>query len=274
MGDLSKDTEIVGGDGEYVAQISTDWRIWGPNGGYLAAIALRAAARDSAFQTPASFFCHFLSVGRFEEVRVLVDPIRRGRSADSLRVKLVQSGKLLLEAMVWLSEPGPGLVHDDAPMPEAEPPEKRRSWAEIFPGGSPGFPFWNNIEGRPIVYDPDPDGPSGDPRGLCWHRFTPVARFDDPVLEACRSLILIDTVGWPAAHNAHRHEDHFVAPSLDVSAQFHRPARSEWLLAESHAPVAEEGRVGALNRIWNEAGQLVATGTGTLLMRPAPDSVS
>lgn len=43
MGDFEIDTALAGGNGRYVAHLSEDWEIWGPNGGYLAAIALRAA---------------------------------------------------------------------------------------------------------------------------------------------------------------------------------------------------------------------------------------
>ena len=43
MGDLANDTEVRGGDGHYTCELSRDWEIWGPNGGYIAAIVLRAA---------------------------------------------------------------------------------------------------------------------------------------------------------------------------------------------------------------------------------------
>ena len=47
--------------GRYHARLSKDWEIWGPNGGYLAAIALRAAGVLAQIRQPASFYCHFLS---------------------------------------------------------------------------------------------------------------------------------------------------------------------------------------------------------------------
>jgi hypothetical protein len=43
MGDLERDTRLAGGEGRYTATLSRDWEIWGPNGGYLASLALRAA---------------------------------------------------------------------------------------------------------------------------------------------------------------------------------------------------------------------------------------
>jgi len=42
VGNLDHDTTPSGADGRYTIVLSGDWRIWGPNGGYLAAIALRA----------------------------------------------------------------------------------------------------------------------------------------------------------------------------------------------------------------------------------------
>jgi hypothetical protein len=35
VGDLAHDTAVEGGNGKYRAQISRDWEIWGPNGGYV-----------------------------------------------------------------------------------------------------------------------------------------------------------------------------------------------------------------------------------------------
>lgn len=49
MGDLDRDTALTGSAGRYTAALSEDWRIWGPNGGYVAAVALRAAGAESRF---------------------------------------------------------------------------------------------------------------------------------------------------------------------------------------------------------------------------------
>jgi acyl-CoA thioesterase len=45
--DLEQATHVDGRSGRYQARLSEDWEIWGPNGGYLAAIALRAAGEVS-----------------------------------------------------------------------------------------------------------------------------------------------------------------------------------------------------------------------------------
>ena len=53
MGDVEIDTapEPVG-DGRYRAGCMGDWEIWGPCGGYVAAIALRAAGAESPSPVP------------------------------------------------------------------------------------------------------------------------------------------------------------------------------------------------------------------------------
>ncbi len=53
--DLERATRIEGEDGRYVADLSRDWEIWGPNGGHLATFALRAAGAAAQIPQPASF---------------------------------------------------------------------------------------------------------------------------------------------------------------------------------------------------------------------------
>ena len=44
MGDLAVDTATEQiGPNTFLCDLSPDWEIWGPNGGYLASVALRAA---------------------------------------------------------------------------------------------------------------------------------------------------------------------------------------------------------------------------------------
>ena len=78
MGDIEAQTAIERvGEGRYTAVVHRDWEIWGPCGGYVAAIALRAAGAESPFVRPASFFCHYLSVAAFAPVDLVVTPLRR-----------------------------------------------------------------------------------------------------------------------------------------------------------------------------------------------------
>ncbi len=101
MGDLGIDTAVEQiDDNRYSAKLSADWRIWGPQGGYIASVAMRAAGEASPFERPASFTCHFLGVAEFDEVEVIVTPLRVARTACSQRVELTQGGKTMLSRLV------------------------------------------------------------------------------------------------------------------------------------------------------------------------------
>lgn len=67
-GDLVAETTVTGADGRYQAALSRDWEIGGPNGGYVAAVALRAAGAVTSLSRPVSFAGHFLFFG---ELRLL-----------------------------------------------------------------------------------------------------------------------------------------------------------------------------------------------------------
>src|SRR6266446_8868396 len=124
MGDLAIDTKVTGSVGRYAATLSRDWEIWGPNGGYVAAIALRAAGGHSRFDRPASLVGHFLGVGDFDlPLDIETTTLREAKRAQSTRVSMTQSGQPIFDAMVWSVGDVSGLEHDFAPMPETVAPE-------------------------------------------------------------------------------------------------------------------------------------------------------
>ncbi len=86
MGDLAADTKVTGSVGRYSARLSRDWEIWGPNGGYIASIALRAAGEHSQFGRPVSIVGHFLGIATFDDVVVEVKTLRLTKRAESMRV--------------------------------------------------------------------------------------------------------------------------------------------------------------------------------------------
>ena len=191
MGDLSIDTAVEPrSEGRYRATLSADWEIWGPMGGYVAACALRAAGASSPHPRPAAFACHYLGVARFEPVDIVVETRRAGRTASSQRVEITQEGRPILDAMVWSAADVDGLEHDETTAPDVPGPDALASITELVPEDAlPPFPFWNNFDGKPIAFEADwpPDGP----RPACWQewlRFLPAATFDDPWVDAARSV--------------------------------------------------------------------------------------
>lgn len=273
MGDFGAETAVEGGDGHFTAELSRDWEIWGPNGGYVAAVALRAAGAATALRRPASFSGHFLSVAEFGRVELAVATLRAARRAESLRVSMTQAGRPVLEALVWVVDDGlAGLAHEDAVMPDVPAPAALRSIDELVPAAqrSQRHRFWDNLEARPTgTWVPWAQRTAAAPRWREWYRFRPRATFDDPFIDAARALLLIDTMTWPAACQPYVPESGYIAPSLDVTAQFHGAApATEWLLCEAQAPVARHGLIGGQARVWSPDGVLLASGGGQLLCRP------
>ena len=272
MGDFAIDTAIEGGDGHYRARLSRDWQIWGPNGGYVAAIALRAAGAHASLPRPANFTCHFLSVADFAEVDLAVTTLRASKRAASVRVSMTQQQRLILEAHAWIVGDGDGIQHDEARMPSVPPVDRLPPIEELIPESERqgGHPFWQNLEARPIDWVHWEQRPARPPVWREWYRFRPRATFTDPFVDAARSLLLIDTLLWPAACQPYPRNSSYIAPSVDVSAYFHRLAPdSEWLLCDAAAPIAAHGLIGGNARIWTADGRLLASGGGQLLCRPS-----
>jgi acyl-CoA thioesterase len=283
MGDIGLDTQVTevddpAADGarRFTALVKSDWEIWGPEGGYVAAIALRAAGAASPFDRPASFFCHYLSVAAFEPVDLVVTPLRSGRTVLAQRVEMTQQGRPILHAMVWSVGQVEGLVHSDLRPPQVADPDALKSWEELMPDGDgPPFRFWDNFDQRPIDYvlEWPPPGPL-EPTWRTWLRAAPssaAAPIDDPWVDAARTLIVLDVMSWPAGHRPHAHVEHgFIAPSLDLYASFqHLALGEEWLLLDGHSPVADDGLLSWNGRVWTRDFRLVASGGGQALFRHA-----
>ena len=280
MGDLARDTtvEAADGAGRYTARLSRDWEIWGPMGGYVAAIALRAAGAESPFARPASLQCHYLGVAAFDEVQLEVVPLRAGRQAASHRVSMRQGDRAILEAMVWsVAEDAPGLVHDEAVPPDvpgwAEVPTVAERAAAAGIEAQPPFPFWLNFESRPLQWMAEWPPPGPLPAvWQSWLRFLAWDAAADPWLDAARAALLVDLPSWPSGSKPHAWtEPSFTAPTLDLSVAFHRIAPEEpWLLLEGTSPVAEDALMGWTGRVWAPSGRLVASGGGQTFFRPLP----
>lgn len=258
------------GTGRFTATLSPEWEIWGPMGGYVAAVALRAAGAASPFDRPATFACHYLAVARFEPVDLVVTVQRAARTALSQRVVMTQGDRTVLTAEVWSVGTVEGLEHHLAEPPAVPGPEGLPSFAELEPDRWPWYPFWANLDARPTGGREQwpPPGPL-PPRWRTWLRFRPTATFGDPWVDAARSVVLLDLVGWPSANQHHAwREAPYTAPSLDLSVAFHEAApEAGWLLADGYSPVAGNGLVGWNGRLWSPAGRLVSSASGQALFR-------
>ncbi len=275
MGDLAADTAVTATTANsFGTTLSPDWEIWGPNGGYLAAVAMRAAGIISGRARPASINAHFVGAGRSGDVDITTSVNRETKVGTSITVSLSQEGRPWMTALVWgVDDDLPGLQHQSAPTPDHTTDiGSLASTAELMADADgPRHPFWSNLDQRPLnwIQEWDDRAPS-DPSVASWVRFVPTATFVDPWIDAARSLILIDLDSWPAATRAHVGELEVYAPTIEVSARFIASTVTEpWLLSEATTPRAEGGLIAATAQIWNRNLELVALGGSTLLCRPA-----
>ncbi len=242
-------------------------------GGYVAACALRAAGEATEDARPAAFSCHYLGVAEFGDVDLQVSTRKRGRTATAQRVEVTQADRPVLDAMVWSVGDVEGLEHDETAMPAVPGPDELADIRDLLPHDAVSFPFWNNLDAKPIDFEAEwpPDGP----RPARWHewlRFTPTPSFDEPWVDAARSVILVDLPSWPSAHRPHAWTSPpFIAPTLDLTVAFHQPTRGEeWLLCEGAAPLSTGGLFGWTTRVWSTTGRLHASGGGQCLYRRLP----
>ncbi|MGP8297714.1 thioesterase family protein [Streptomyces inhibens] len=277
MGDLQSDTEVTGGDGKWVAKVSNDWRLWSPNGGYLATIALRAAGREAPGMRPASLECHFLNSPEPGEVELTTVSLRRSGRAHSIRVSMHQDRRPVLEAIVWAVRPDlNGLPFRTVAPPDGIPhPESLEPMERLLPPERQSRrPFWQHLEERlvqPAGHLRWPEVPGETPERLSWLRYRPEPCFTDPFVDAGRAVIAIDVFIFAAAVFVLRKDQlTHIAPTLSLSVAFHRlrPA-AEWLLLHIKDTFVGDGLVGGRGLVWSPDGTLIASGGAQQLCRAA-----
>jgi acyl-CoA thioesterase len=272
MGDLADDTAVERvGDRRYRATISSDWGLWGPVGGYLAAIALRAAGAHSAMPLPASLSCQYLAPARFDVADLEVNRVRTSRNATSLTVRMSQRGTPVLNALVWtIADDMKGPDRRLSGRPDVPPPEQvaelvldRRLASTSATSATATGTFWQNLELR-AVYD---RSRSEELTIHSWTKFRPRAYFDDPWVDACRELITIDTAIFPAVAWALEGGRH-LAVSIDLYVSFHSPPPPEdYLLVTARSTAAGAGLVSGMAQTRSVDGTLTASGMSQLLCR-------
>lgn len=260
----------------FTTTLSPSWGIWGPMGGYVASVALRAAGLACGRARPASVSVQFHGVGTYEPVDVTTRILRSTRVATSVEVDLVQRGRTIMRATVWGVDELPGLEHHTERQPDAPShvglPNMDQRFADAGVERST-YEFWKRVEQRPLDWIADWDTtPPGEPIARSWNRFVDAETHADAWTDACRLLTITDIFGWICVGPAHRMSDvmeHFYAPTIELTTRFVGDARDEpWLLVDAEAPVAAGGVIIHRGEVWTSDGRLVAQGGSTLLCRP------
>src|SRR5918993_1015882 len=149
-------TAVAGGPEHWTAEVDPGWTVAGrPNGGYLLALATRAALETAGQPHPLAVSAHFLAPSDLGPAELEVRRLRAGRSLSTVRVTLVQEGAARLEALVtagridrdadpgWRRSGGPdgaGLAGLHRPRPALAGRLVRRGGRGLGLGRPPGRP--------------------------------------------------------------------------------------------------------------------------------------
>jgi acyl-CoA thioesterase len=251
--DADTAVENLGG-GRFEAAMSERWWVGkGPNGGYVAAVILRAIqASASPERAPRSLTVHYQRAPRVGPVEIAVTVEREGGRVTFLSARLTQEGKVQATAQAVLSEDWGKGGFSELTMPDAGEPGELHT---IDPAAGDGRPnMLQNYRLRPALGDPAFSG--GAPRTGAWIRTREPRLLDAPLAAA-----FLDT--WFPAPFV-RLERPAGAPTIDYTVHFRSPLPPAGATAEDpylisfRSNIARHGFFEEDGELWSADGVLLA----------------
>jgi acyl-CoA thioesterase len=255
------------------------WRAWapehwfvgrGPNGGYLAAVAARAA-EAVAGRPLRSLALHFAAAPAVGPLDVRAAVERAGRSYTAVSIRLEQDGAPMTLALATLGElPDDGAAWDATAMPAARPLAETVS---VPPEQADVPAFMRNYDLRwaDVTSSGDPSlrGSDGEtdfiPGSGGWMRTREPRLLDAPLAAAL-------TDAWaPSAFIAL--ERFGAAPTLDLTIHIRRPLPPAGMAPEDHVLGRFTSRLAVAGvweedgELWTPAGELIAQSRQLALIR-------
>lgn len=235
--------------GVFHGAIQPGWDILGKaNGGYLMAIAARAASRAAGGRFPATVTGHFVAPGRPGPVTVGTTVIKAGRRFTTIQALMSDEDRPLLA--LTGSFAGEAIAPTAIERIEAAPPDMppvdeciRAEPTDTFPP-----PFVGKVELR--LHPDDASGRFGLPRVRGWFRL-----LDDEPIDAFGLLVAVDAfpptvffaqlpVAW--------------TPTLELTAHVRRRPEPGWLRCLFSTRFISGGYLEEDGEVWDGSGRLVA----------------
>jgi acyl-CoA thioesterase len=241
-------------DDRFTARIERRWWVVrGPNGGYLAAILLRAleARVGDPARRPRSLTVHYLAPPAEGDATVETRVEREGRSVTTLSARLVQDGRTMALALAAFASARRGPAFRDRRMPEVPPPT---ALARREPVGGQALPMAEQVVAWPAI---GPPPFSGAPESVTggWLRLADPEPLDHP------QLALLTDAWLPAVFS--RMTVPAAVPTVDLTIHFREPIPADpdpeaCYLGVFGATVGAEGFVEEDGEIWSPDGRLLA----------------
>lgn len=242
------------GDGRFGAEMSERWWVdRGPNGGYVAAVILRAIQAAAALKrAPRSLTVQFPRAPVAGPVEITVKTEREGRTVTFLSARMEQEGELQATALAVLADDLEATGFEEKQMPGVEPPEELYS---PDPAQVPGMPtMFQNYSVRPALGDESFSG--GAPYSGVWIRAREPRLLDAPLAAA-----ILDA-WFPAPFI--RLDRPVPAPTIDYTVHFRAPlpepdaSAEDPYLATFRSGLARGGFFEEDGELWSQDGNLLA----------------
>jgi acyl-CoA thioesterase len=242
------------GSGRFGAEMSERWWVErGPNGGYVAAVVLRAIQAAAAIKrAPRSLTVQFPRAPVAGPVEITVKTEREGRTVTFLSARMEQQGELQATALAVLANDLDRSGFAELQMPEVESP------AELYspdPSRVPGMPtMLQNYSVRSALGDEAFSG--GAPNSGLWIRAREPRLLDAPLAAA-----ILDA-WFPAPFI--RLERPVPAPTIDYTVHFRAPlpepgaSAEDPYLATFRSGLARGGFFEEDGELWSQGGNLLA----------------
>lgn len=248
--------------GRYGATIDRGWWIQrGPNGGYVAAIIVRAAmaAIGDPERQPRSLTIHYVSPPQEGPAELAVQVERQGRSLTTVTVRLEQGGTTRALALMASSKSRPGPAFDNLPFPHPPPPDTLTP-----PPGESFVPMHDKYETRQVLGAPPfSGGATADVAG--WIRLAEATPLDAPVVAALSDAWLPAVFAKMTVPVA--------VPTVDLTVHFRNPVPGglrpdAWCYVRFTSRLAADGFVEEDGEVWSPEGILLAQSRQLAVLLP------
>jgi acyl-CoA thioesterase len=267
MSKFERDTSVRPVEpGAFEGQVNRDWWIvFGPNGGFLAAMFVKAmtAAVGDDTRAARSLTIHYTAAPAEGAVQIRTTVERAGRSLTTVSARMEQDGRLIALAIGAFSSPRrPALEFDDAPAPVVPPPEE----VAVFEGRPELPPFTRQWEVRPAIGIAPFAGAQTSTLSGGWIR-----PLDPHPIDA--ALVAQLTDAWVPAVFVRLTEPNPV-PTIDLTIHFRGdlPLEPDYVLSTFESRLSAGGFIEEDGYIWSRDGRLLAQSRQlALLQAPSQD---
>jgi acyl-CoA thioesterase len=274
MSKFEHDTKVREvGPGVFEGQVTRDWWIvFGPNGGFLAAMLVRAmaAAVGDPARAARSLTIHYTAAPTEGPVRIRTTAERAGRSLTTVSARMEQADRLIALAIGAFSLTRlPAIEFDEAPAPDVLPPED----VPIVEPHPQMPPFSRQWEVRPAIGTPPFTGADAPALTGGWIRpADPEGEADGPhPIDAALVAQLADA--WIPAVFVRLTAPNPV-PTIDLTIHFRAdlPLAADYLLVSFESRLSRGGFIEEDGAIWTRDGRLIAHSRQlALLQAPSQD---